>query len=598
MRPAPTQSKRSAASDLLLSKRLIKQAKPYWPHLFVLLIISLVSSPLALLGPLPLKIAVDSVVGNHPLPSAIDFWTPDWFTKSDYRLLILASTILVLVVIFNQLQGLGQHILSTKVGEGLKTSFRSSLFQHVQRLSLSFHDYRGTSDSIYRIQYDAPAIQTFMLNGVIPFISSFAILFSLIYVTAKIDWQLLLVALSISPILIVLSRLYRRRIRGRYHDLKELESRTLRIVQEVLTSLRIVKAFGREEEGQERFERQSNQGMLARIRLSSTEGAFGLVVNSVTAIGTASVLFVGILKVIRGDITLGDLLVIKAYLAQLYGPLRGATQKIATMQSSMVGAQRAFELLDEVPEVIERPNAMSLKRARGEIEFRNVSFHYRGKELAALHNVSFKIDPGIRLGIVGKTGAGKTTIASLLARFYDPASGEIFLDGVDLRDYKLADLRNQFGIVLQEPVLFSTTIAENIAYGRPKATFDDIVAAAKAANAHDFILTQRDGYNTVLGERGMTLSGGQRQIISLARAFLRDAPIMILDEPTSSVDLHSEALILEAMERLMKDRTSLLIAHRPTALKDRDLYLFLEEGNLVSLSSEPPTFLMQRSYGS
>jgi ATP-binding cassette subfamily B protein len=396
------------------------------------------------------------------------------------------------------------------------------------------------------------------------------------------------VALVISPFLFFFSGTYNRRMRGRYWDVKQMESRALKVVQEVLTAVRVVKAFGREDNEQERFVRQSSEGMRARIRLSFAEGAFGLLVNLTTAVGTALVLFIGIRNVLTGILTLGELLIVIAYLSQLYGPLKTISQKVATLQSSLASAQRAFELLDEVPEVVERPNARSLKRAVGAIEFRNVSFAYDGKN-PVLHNVSFLIDAGTRVGIVGRTGSGKTTLVGLLTRFYDPSAGQILLDGVDLRDYKLADLRNQFAIFLQEPVLFSTSVAENIAYAHDSASEREIVAAAKAANAHEFVVGLPDGYDTLVGERGMQLSGGERQRIALARAFLKDAPILILDEPTSSVDMKTEAGIMEAMERLMKGRTTFMIAHRPSTLENYDILLVIEDGQLITMTSDVST---------
>jgi ATP-binding cassette, subfamily B, bacterial len=378
----------------------------------------------------------------------------------------------------------------------------------------------------------------------------------------------------------VLSRVYTRRVRRRYHDLKELESSALGVLQDVLTSMRVVKAFGKERDEHARYIARSDRTVRARVRLSLTEAAFGLAVNVAIAIGTAAVLFVGVRHVQSGVLTLGELLMVMAYLSQLYGPMETISQKVGDLQSSFASAERAFELLDEIPDVQEKPHARRLGRARGAIEFRDVSFGYNG-QVSVLRDVSFAIVPGTRLGIVGKTGAGKTTLVSLITRFYDPTAGAILLDGVDLRDYKLADLRNQFGIVLQEPVLFSTSIAENIAYARPGAGWRDVMGAADAANAHDFIGELPDGYDTVVGERGMRLSGGERQRIALARAFLKDAPILILDEPTSSVDTKTETAIMEASERLMQGRTSLMIAHRLSTLENCDARFEIEYGRLV-----------------
>jgi ATP-binding cassette subfamily B protein len=402
----------------------------------------------------------------------------------------------------------------------------------------------------------------------------------MIYVTTRFDWQLALVALTIVPIAAILPQVYSRRMYGQYRDAKELESSTLGIVQEVLTALRVVKAFGREEHEQERFVGLSSAGMRVRIRLAFAESAFSLLINVTTAVGTALVLFIGVRGVQAERLTLGELLIVLAYLTQLYGPLSTIGDTVARLQSSLASMRRAFELLDEVPEVAERPRARVLKRASGTIEFRQVAFAYDGQH-RILDNVSFALRAGTRLGITGRTGAGKSTLVSLLTRFYDPQAGQILLDGVDLREYKLADLRNQFAMVLQEAVLFSTSIAENIAYGRPRATFQDIVVAAKAANAHDFIADLPNGYDTLVGERGLRLSGGERQRIALARAFLKDAPILILDEPTSSVDMTTEAAIMEAMERLMAGRTTFMIAHRLSTLEICDARLELEHGRIV-----------------
>jgi ATP-binding cassette subfamily B protein len=564
-------------------RRLLWQARPYWPHLGGVFLVDLVATPLALLGPIPLKIAVDTILGAQPLPDWLHVALPEWVIETPLRLLCLAAGLQVLVVFLSQLQGLAGHVLRTHTGEGLTLDFRARLFRHVQRLAFSFHDARGTADTIYRIQYDAPSIQWLTIHGFIPLVTATVTLLSMIYVTARLDWPLALVAISIVPLLVVLPPAYNRRMHRQYTDAKELESTTLGIVQEVLTSLRVVKAFGREEHEQERFIGQSHAGMGARIRLAFAEGAFGLLINVIIATGTALVLFIGVRSVLAERLTLGEVLMVLAYLAQLYAPLATISDTAGRLVSSRVSVQRAFELLDEVPEVAERPQARPLRRATGTIVFRQVSFAYDDAHLV-LDNISFAIRAGTRLGIAGRTGAGKSTLVSLLMRFYDPGSGQILLDGMDLRDFKLADLRNQFSIVLQEPVLFSTSIAENIVYGRPGASFQDIVVAAKAANAHEFIYKLPEGYNTLVGERGMRVSGGERQRIALARSFLKDAPILILDEPTSAVDITTEAAIMEALHRLMAGRTTLMIAHRLSTLEICDARLVIDHGQIVQAS--------------
>src|SRR5438876_2647230 len=487
--------------------RLAQQARPYWLHLTAIFLLSFLSSPFALLTPLPLKIAVDSVLGHHPLPRFLQAWLPAAVTQSPSGLLALALGLLIAVAVLTQFRDLANALLTAYTGEKLLRGFRAQLFRHVQRLSFSYHDTKGTADSTYRIQYDAASVQYIIVEGVVPFITSAITFLTMIYVITRINWQLAAVALAVSPAIVLVSRAYRRRMRRQSREVRKIESSALAVVHEVLGAARVVKAFGQEDREEERFMQKSNEGMRARLRLVFSEGGYGLLLALLTAAGMAAVLYIGVHAIQARALTLGSFMLVWGYIAQLYGPLKTISKKAANLQTHLAGAERAFAVLDELPDVLERPNACPLARARGAMAFRNVSFAY-DQNRPVLQDISFEIDSGTCLGIAGATGAGKTTLVNLLTRFYDPTVGEILLDGTDLRDYRLADLRNQFAIVLQEPVLFSASIAENIAYAKPEAAKDELIAAAQAANAHEFIMRFPQGYDTQVGERGVQLSGG------------------------------------------------------------------------------------------
>ena len=566
-------------ADRALLWRLTKECGHYWVHIAVVLVISLAATPIFLLSPIPLKIAIDSVLKDAPLPGILGDHLPAFFQSSSLWLLGVAALLSLVVAVLGQVQSLASNVLSTYAGEKMSLDLRSRMFRHAQRLSLAFHDTRGTSDTTYRVQYDSPALQVVTIGGFVPIVSSAFTLVTAVIVAAAIDWQLCFLGLAVAPVLFMSSNRFKDQMRPHYTGVKVLESNALGVVQEVLGSLRVVKAFGREDGEQERFREVSERGIKAKVRLSLAEGVFGMVASTTVSLGAAAVLFVGVRHVQTGVISLGELTVVMGYTAQLFKPLKTFTKQMGKFQSSLASAERVFELLDHEPEVTDRRDAVPLIHATGEIEFEEVGFSYTpGKPV--LERVSFHIEPGSTIGIAGRTGAGKSTLLSLMMRFYEPDSGIIRFEGRDIGDFRVADVRSQFALVLQEPVLFSTTIADNIRYGRPDASMDEVVAAAVAANAHSFIASTSEGYNTRVGERGMKLSGGERQRISLARAFLKNASVLILDEPTSSVDIHTEAEIMQAMRLLMEGRTTLMIAHRLKTLESCDKILFVRDGTV------------------
>jgi ATP-binding cassette, subfamily B, bacterial len=572
-------------TDREIYRRVLREARPYWGHILGIFLLTLLATPLALLAPVPLAIIVDSVLGDKPLPGFLQGIVPASVEGSTTGLLVFAVLLVVGLELFSQLQSLSAKLLRSYTSERLTLRFRAKLFRHAQRLSMAYHDRKGSADANYRIQSDAAAVPSVAVSGVIPFVSAAVMFTMMMVIIARIELSLALIAVVVAPVIAALTWTYRRRLRTRHREVKVLESSALGVVQEVLTSLRVVKAFGQEEREEQRFTARAADGTRARLRVALVDGTFWVAIGLVTSIGTGLVLFVGVRSVQSGAVTLGSLLLVMGYLGKLYSPLYTVSGQVAALQSGFASSERAFSLLDEEHDVPERPDARPIGRARGAVEFRDVSFSYVANR-PVLEHVSFSVEPGARVGVAGRTGSGKTTLVSLLTRFYDPTHGAVLLDGVDLRDYRVADLRDQFAIVLQDPVLFSTTIGENIAYGKADASADELVAAAVAADAHDFITALPLGYDTEVGERGMTLSGGERQRIALARAFLKDAPILILDEPTSSVDVKTEGTIIDAMERLMAGRTTIMIAHRLSTLDSCDVRMEVDAGRVLERSSD------------
>jgi ATP-binding cassette, subfamily B, bacterial len=539
----------------------------------------LASTVAALAAPWPMALLVDSVLVNEPLPSYATGFLPD-----DRNDLIWVAVILGLVVtlVTGALNVVSNYVL-TKLDQKVVLDFRSDVFRHVQRLSMDFHDNRRTGEFMSNVNNRASSIGAITV-AFPPLVQSALTLAGMFFITSRIDMRLALISLVVVPFLYWSTGLYASRVTPHVRRVRALEGRSLNIVHEAIQMIRVIVAFGRERHEFNRFRSQGESAVDGRVRLTVRQTVFSLGVTLVTAIGTALVLGVGAFAVVDGQLSIGELIVVMSYVAAMYKPLETISQTFTGIQEKMVALEGAYELLD-TPEAVEDPgDGVEVDRVAGHIVFDDVSFSYPTRP-GTLRNVSFEILPGQTVGVVGNTGAGKTTLLSLMPRFSDVESGRILLDGVDIRDYKLESLRSQFSLVLQEPLLFTGTIKENIRYGNLDASDDDIRDAAKAANAHDFIRAMPQRYLAKLGERGAQVSGGERQRVSVARAFLKDAPVLLLDEPTSSIDSRTEREILDALRRLMEGRTTFMVAHRLSTIRDADLILVVDDGQIVQFGS-------------
>lgn len=580
MSEKPTSPHQHSGSSLYLLRRAWPFIAPFSAQLAGLGFVVLLSIPLSLITPLPLTLAVDSVIGTRPLPQFLQTWLPAHMQSSTEWLLLFVCASYVGIALCIHLQSLILWLLSSYTGERLIYAFRHCLFEHMQRICVSYHEAHGATDSVYRIQHDAAAVKQIPIDAFLPFLKACALLTGLVMLMLTIDWGFAMVGLLMLPVLFWLTHRCGRRLRQQWCDVKTTETATVACAQEVLGASRLVKAFGREEHEQRRFLGHAMNWVRQHNALASIGSGFDFRFGMTVTIGTALALFIGISHVKAGRLSLGELLLLMAYMAQLASPLDTVAKKLTELQSHLVGFRRALAILDTPPLVAERHDSRPLVRSKGDVAFRGVTFAYPALP-PVLRDVSFHIPAGTRVGLVGPSGAGKSTIVNLLTRFHDPNAGIVQLDGRDLRDYRLTDLRNQFAIVPQDPQLFSTSIAENIRYGNLQATDEQVQAAARAAHADEFIRGLPEGYDTQVGDRGSRLSGGQRQRIALARAFLRDAPLVILDEPTSALDAGTEADLVEAMDRLTAGRTTIMIAHRIHTLRHCDLRLMLRQCRIV-----------------
>jgi ATP-binding cassette subfamily B protein len=576
-------TKPTTTNRALFLKRLLDLARPSYPHLVGIFLLGVISVPISILMPVPLKIAVDSVIGHTPLPAVLERFVPRTAAGSDTANLIVVVVVLLALAVASNLQTLASWLLQTYTGERLVFELRNRLFWHAQRVSLTAHDRRGVNDIAYRIQHDAPAIQFIFIQGVLPLLTAVLTFSGMFYIVAHIDRSIAIVALVISPALMIAARRSSRRVRKGWQGVKVLDSSAMLLMNEALSSIRVVKAFNTEDYEDSRFRLRSRERMTEQVRLAGIQAAYHLLISFSIAAGSAAALLIGIRHVKMGWITLGDLLLVMAYVAQLYDPLKTISSKIPELQSWRVSLERAFGLFEDNPELGESlAVSADLRRATGQVTFENVTFEYANGS-RALDEVSFSVAAGMKVGVVGQSGSGKTTLVNLLARFYEPTGGRILLDDVDLNSYSVAHLRQQLAVISQEPVLFSATVADNIAYGRLDGSRSEIIAAATAARAHDFILALPQGYETKIGEGGSRLSGGQRQRLAIARAILKDAPLLILDEPTSALDVGTEADLLASMQEVMRGRTAFVIAHRLNTIRNCDVLLVMEKGKLKEM---------------
>ena len=554
--------------------------RPHWKMLAFGIVAIIGETVADLLGPWPLKIVLDSVLKAKPIHGWLNHLVMATAGTDKYAILEFAAVSVLVIAVFGAACSYAEKYVTTSVGQWVMHDMRRMLYSHIQRMSLAYHDKKRTGDLISRVTSDIDSVQSFIASGLLSSLISMLTLVGMVGVMFYLNWRFTLIALSVAPLLAVVVYTYTRRIKKASRDLRKKEGEIVSVIQEVISSIRVVRAFAREDYEQRRLEAESMEGVEMALKARSLKAKLAPLVEIIVAIGTCLVLWFGSRMALAGSLSVGSLVVFIMYLGKMYKPMQELSKMTDAYSKAVVGYERIKEVFETESDVPDLHGARRAPPFKGKIEFAKVNFAYK-PEQPVLRNLSFTIEPGQVAALVGPTGSGKSTIISLIPRFYDPQSGVVKIDGIDVRGLKQKSLRQQISFVLQDTVLFHAPIWQNIAYGKPDATRQEILKAAELANAHEFIEKLPEGYDTNIGERGITLSGGQRQRIAIARAVIRNSPILILDEPSSGLDAASEKLVVEALDRLMEGKTSIVIAHRLSTIRRANIIFVIKEGAIL-----------------
>jgi len=538
----------------------------------------LVQTAMSVAGPWPLKVILDNVVGSHKLaPWLDDLLRPILSGGSKMQIAAAAAIAAVLIAMLGAVASYIANYYTTSVGQWVANDLRLRTYHHLQQLSLSYYDSHQTGTLLSTITSDVQTIQGFASSSTLGIVVDLLTILGMLFIMFWLNWDFALIAVAITPFMLLLVSRFKKAVKKATHEVRKEQSKIFTVVEQGLQSMRVVKAFGRQDLAEEELAEVSQATVDASLKARRVKALLSPIVAITVSLCTAIVLWRGSALILAGVMTVGALTVFLSYLNKFFKPVQDLATMTNTIAQAAVGVERIRGILDADTIIPERPDAREPKALTGEIEFDHVAFAYDA-DSPVLTDVSFHIKAGQMVGVVGPTGCGKSTVVSLIPRFYDPTAGAVKIDGADIREYKFHAMRDQIGYVLQETVLFEGSVRDNIAYGCKGVTQKQILEAAKLANADEFIARMPHGYDTMVGERGDTLSGGQRQRIGIARAIIRNNPILILDDPTAALDTESERLVIEALERLMKGRTVITIAHRLSTIRDADKIIVLKGG--------------------
>jgi ABC-type multidrug transport system fused ATPase/permease subunit len=588
----PQEDDENRPGMMVLIRELLR---PYRGSLAIILAAMIVQSTATLAAPWPLKIVLDNVILGRKLNPWLARWlNPILAHGHREHLAMVAAVAVVLIAVLNALASYLANYYTESVGQWVANDLRMRTYHHLQYLSLRYYDTHQSGVLLSTITADVLTIQNFASSATLGIVVDMITILGMLVIMFCMNWDFTLIAVAVTPLMLLLASRFKKAVKKSTHEVRKQQSNIVAVVQQDLESIRVVTAFGRQELEQEALQAVSHATVAAALKARQVKALLSPLVSIIVAFCVGFVLWRGSLLILAGWMTAGELTVFLSYLASFFKPVKDLASMNNSIAQTAVAVERIRTILDADAILPEKPEARE-QAIRGEIVFDHVAFAY-DESCPVLRDVNFTVKPGQMIGVVGPTGGGKSTIMSLIPRFYDPSAGKVLVDGIDVRDYRLQALRNQIGYVLQETVLFRGSVRDNIAYGRVGATDEEIVEAAKLANADEFISRMPNGYQTFVGDRGDTLSGGQRQRIGIARAIIRNNPILILDEPTAALDTESERLVIEALERLMKGRTVLTIAHRLSTIRDADKIIVLKEGVVAEQGTHDQLLAMGGTY--